>query len=101
MSAFADDMESVLNEKGWIKGKMVTEDGVCLVGAYRTLLYDGRSYPTQRVKDAIRELFPERSGNCTSTMPFFNDHPDTTREDVSLVIKHAGYKMEEEERRGE
>ena len=43
---------------------------------------------------AVRALFPERV-NDFAVVTGFNDHPDTTFEDVQLVWKHAVHALEE------
>ena len=43
---------------------------------------------------SIRALFPERT-NDSAVVAAFNDHPDTTFEDVQLVWKHAVHALEE------
>lgn len=39
-----------------------------------------------RIGEAIRMLYPDRAGKG---IPFFNDHPDTTLDDVIRVCKVA------------
>lgn len=105
-----DAMAERLQDKGWIQGldwdtelvldqdgKMVFSYGAtCLRGA--GLLCAGsqaeKMYAHSKVVDllcwAIAELFPERvQGSWWNTVIKFNDHEDTTFEDVMLVTKHA------------
>lgn len=42
----------------------------------------------EKLMEIVRELFPERLAR--NNIPCFNDHPDTTYEDVMLVVKHFG-----------
>lgn len=87
---------SMLEEKGWSKGAAVGPGGsVCMAVA----LCDGKQLPdsmdmfrvfTDRnwsAMSCILRLFPERLP-LGKRIADFNDHPDTTREDVLLVLKH-------------
>lgn len=90
-----DKVIDYINEKGWHQGELVGEDGsVCVIGAvqlcghFNALMYGGA---LERIKSAVEQVFPERakSGGFIHPIAKFNDHPDTTREDVMLVLKHA------------
>ncbi len=60
----------------------------CLEGAIvRNTLVDERRPAFWLVQTAIRELFPN-GARATST-PVFNDHPDTTHEEIILVLRRA------------
>jgi hypothetical protein len=54
----------------------------CILGAY----YKCESVGIGRVSAAVRDLFPERDQG----IPYFNDHPETTFEDVRKVLLAAG-----------
>lgn len=66
--------------------------GVCLAGAYQYGVLTGTMTAadwegvSRAVLAAVNTLFPERGGR---TIPSFNDHPDTTREDIYLALKTA------------
>lgn len=45
-----------------------------------------------RCKDIILRLFPERVRTCV--IPSFNDHPDTTFEDVQKVLRELQFEMD-------
>lgn len=48
------------------------------------------------IKEVGREQFPERWTKAMDmSLTIFNDHPDTTEEDVILVMEKAAIKMEE------
>lgn len=93
-----DKALDVIHEKGWIKGMLRDHYGhVCLVGSLDVVLktYDlasripsGRAWST--LYNVCQSLYPERGD-----MPYkINDHPDTTLEDVELILKHASYEWE-------
>jgi len=44
---------------------------------------------------SVRALFPGRATTTSGMVSQFNDHPDTTFEDVRLVWKHAVHALEE------
>ena len=64
----------------------------CLMGAGFACYPDlsGETYHDTLV-EVIRKLFPDRMKNCTqgNKVAYFNDHPDTTFEDVQRVLKEA------------
>lgn len=41
------------------------------------------------VRDAILTLYPSRVRDSLSTIPTFNDHPETTYDDILAVLHHA------------
>ena len=106
-------MLDVLDEKEWIQGDLfeglhgargdqndiALEEvtGVCLAGSYTFAAICGMVTPLgwYEVSEAIlataADLFPER---C-ATVPFLNDHKDTTIEDIRLVVKTAIEKASE------
>ena len=71
----------------WIKGSVGNGDKHCLVGH----IWDMRPLVNVRpLYDAIKMLYPERVGGIGGrTIAAFNDHPDTTFEDVQRVLKFA------------
>lgn len=100
------DWDNVITElrkpHGWVKGTLGSwswpDGGVCLVGAIRRVLffnpagyYVGGMRNAQGVMERIvREQFPERVRHMGGTVtPRFNDHPDTTLDDVILVCEKA------------
>lgn len=92
----AENAISLLREKGWSKGSATGPDGsICMAvalceGKVHTDDMDELSAFTASSWDAmtyIRRLFPERMSPW-DRIADFNDHPDTTREDVLLVLKH-------------
>lgn len=114
-----DAMIARLQDKGWLQGQtwedawimlggrleLSPEPGrACLGGTAELCMFNGVSklawnagelLLSSRVADllnaAIGELFPGRTGALAhwSGVVTFNDHPDTTFEDVLLVCKHA------------
>ena len=87
-----------INDGNWFKGKFVSNDGTrrCLLGhaieeRLFTLCGAGNilENPTyQALSAAINLLYPDRSSDW-SGVAHFNDHPDTTVEDVIRVCKVA------------
>jgi hypothetical protein len=112
-----EDVKKVL-ERGWIKGKFEAEDGCCLEGAiYRAtgiflLEEEGDVYVespklqesygefarlTKVVGKVIAEQYPDRQSNrAWPSIPMFNDAPETTLEDVLLVVDKAQRILEEQ-----
>jgi len=65
--------------------------GVCLLLALDQ--DDDHAYvvQTQLISHVIDEQFPDRNDRdgYSTPIPFFNDHPDTTWDDVDLVLHKA------------
>ena len=81
-----------ITEETWIKHKLhKVEDhrilGSCMEG-WIDLVYSNPGYNSIRMdlEDTVKLLFPERE--CF-TIAVFNDHPDTTFDDVLRVFKVA------------
>lgn len=88
-----------LDTYGWIKGHYQNEQGICMLGAWRVsrfgrIAYLDRQHEReqeevgQQLGKVAEELFPGRAGEHEPWAASFNDHPDTTLEDVKLVFKH-------------
>lgn len=99
MNVFDRALE-VIHERGMCKGMLEDEDGhVCLNGALNyALTGNSRQWGNMRyygfVKDVAQGLFPER-GCVGQTSPApHNNHPDTTQEDVELILKHSAYEWD-------
>lgn len=102
-----DEMAFILKAKGWTQDELIRFDendetivGVCMQGACSLATEDVADHgwllavsTALRLEAVIRDLYPDRQGedhvSPWSTVVTFNDHPDTTFEDVLLVIKHA------------
>jgi hypothetical protein len=106
--ATADKILEVIDSRGWAQGDQNVgraDQPVCLGIAVNVGLGLHHLYATyERIQEAlaatreltgqIRWLYRERSAEIERelgrvTLPSFNDHKDTTEEDVRLVIKHA------------
>lgn len=80
-----------LDERGWHQGGLVDpySGRICAAGALRyameKLQLTGHVAIYEIVTHKIRELFPDRP-HIIST---FNDMPQTTEEDVRLLLKHV------------
>lgn len=99
------DVEKVaeyLDEHGWHQGALYSTDGsACLIGATLRVFGLEEGAPAVRgerygdaldaIETAVQRLFPTRApfGGMMHPIARFNDHADTTREDVNLVLKHA------------
>lgn len=95
-----------LRAHGWCKKANEAPDGsLCINGAVN--LWDGLSawnYETRKrspralafgeaLRDVILEQYPDRSAAGLAWL--FNDHADTTLDDVELVLEKAWIKVEE------
>ena len=99
-----DAAADLLVERGWIKGQAEDNEGhLCMIGAMMHALNGALSragmYWSQQLDIPTRiiaEQFPDRT-RTTSLSPtsHFNDHPDTTLEDVLLVLDKSGRKYDE------
>lgn len=91
----------ILRERGMIKGHLENENGVCAIGALRLAMTDPPPHPviippsiTTQLGKIAGELFPGRSSVKNSVIGF-NDHPDTTQEDLELVFEKTAIKQDE------
>jgi hypothetical protein len=99
-----DAVIAELRSKGWHKGGMYGEDGsACLIGAIDRVLARqmGRhssalacfQAASETVLPVIREQFPDRlepyRNSPTNGAARFNDHRETTLDDVILVCEKA------------
>ena len=78
-----------INAENWAKGIMRSRDGsrACIVGHAIALYPIGDRESVYRdIEDAIRVVFPGRTRGIIGD---FNDHPDTTVDDVIRVCKVA------------
>jgi len=81
-----------LDEHGWKKGSGGDDRGVG-AGCVQDALYYGNNRTVlmsayRRVAEIADELFPGRIAHGVAFPHTWNDHPDTTEEDVRLVLKH-------------
>ena len=107
MKTVLREAKQILDEKGWIKGDYKNLDvpdlpmGFCLVGALSEVLLGGRMeaesvgcVEAEILLEVIAEQFPDRKGTY-GDIPTFNDHEDTTRADIDLVLEKAIAKADE------
>jgi hypothetical protein len=110
LSDFAAQVERELEHHGWCERGAYSPDGrICLTVAMGRVLTrvsalhmiaglpPGWQYPgwwqVQNIaSDVAVSLFPGRGGQAYEV----NDHPDTTREDISLILKHLQARLDEE-----
>jgi hypothetical protein len=99
----------VLSRAGWTKDTFTDEAGRhCLQGALYEV-HDVRPFDDRNlgrpvagdlaadvklVNQVIREQFPERTGGVGISR--FNDHPDTSVEEVVLVLEKAAVRRDEQ-----
>ena len=100
------EAKQILDEKGWIKGdyENLVDDahprGYCLVGAIGEVLgtvalaESGLCTESNLLLEVIKEQYPDRclhraTGTDYFDIPTFNDHEDTTRADIDLVLEKA------------
>lgn len=88
----------------WIKGELGAyfdpTESVCLVGSQCALdsVYTKFAMAAAAclIRDVICERYPQRFDDLDCwTQRDFNDHPDTTWEDVALVLKDASSRWTE------
>jgi hypothetical protein len=101
MSAIAEHLKRV----GWIKGQMYDRDAsdisdasllpCCLYGALSVVVPPNYRMFVDVVMDTIYEQYSDRL-RTGAIIPDFNDHEDTTFEDVLLVLEKAEIKMQEQ-----
>ena len=105
MSILQEMRDRVTRHTQWTKFKLHTEKKTrsCLVGWVRKIENElGNQYQGDSIKakdlimEVIKEQFPERLNRFNQNIPSFNDHPDTTFEDVRLVIEKAAIKEQEQ-----
>lgn len=74
----------------WVKGLALMGERMCL-GAAINLAYISKLGMSDQVRQVIKLLYPERvlGCECDTIIPIFNDHPDTTFEDIQRVMKVA------------
>ena len=88
---------ALIREHGLCRGKVRDEQGrLCMYGA----LHDaaGCIVPdvTEMVQQVITEQFPDRVlADRFCVISLFNDHPDTTVEDVIAVLEKTAAQLEE------
>lgn len=94
MNVIREGLEN-LRTKGWWKYGDENLDKVCILTSMPITGFNIPVGETMHVGDflcvAIAELYPNRPGGPAS----FNDHPDTTQEDVERVMELAANKLDE------
>lgn len=95
-----DKALEIIRERGMCKNMLRDEeDRVCIYGALSLAVYsDKECYPLcvaarNHLDKTAYSLFPDRSLHCKDAAAI-NDHPDTTLEDIELILKHASYEWE-------
>lgn len=86
-------LDVLTNEKKWLKnGWSDGYDKFCVMGAINKTdqSYDDAA---NALHEAILVLYPERMAQwkdgCSRCCVYFNNHPDTTFEDIQRVVKFA------------
>lgn len=87
------EMLDYIREHGWCKHLLENDNGqVCLFGAGRNT-YAPSGYSIL-LSEIITTQFPDRVDK-ESSVPAFNDHPDTTQADIELVLEKAAASWDE------
>lgn len=82
----------VLDRTGWSKGEITGRAGThCVAGAVLYVDYENPLYYGWEWIGRLAKFLPEGF----SSVPDYNDHPDTTEEDIRLLLKRAAYEEEE------
>jgi hypothetical protein len=95
---------SLIGERGHCKFSLTDEAGhLCVMGALveagsfsiAPILLATEFYPA--VDKVVREQFPGRVGSCPAfyTAVSFNNHPDTTGEEVIAVLEKTAARLDE------
>jgi hypothetical protein len=95
------DALQLLGERGWCKRTFEDQSGrMCLFGAlsaaHTAAIEQGHPMDRawlNRVRGVVQEQFPNRT---TGALMSFNDHPDTTVDDVVLVLEKAAIRRIEQ-----
>jgi hypothetical protein len=89
-----DKAIEVLEEKGWVQGALVREEGVCAVGALR--IAAGEQIPflkwsreSNTVVSFISKMVPGREPGQLAVLSGWNDKSDRTFDDVIHLLKQA------------
>lgn len=95
-----DLITTMLDERGWWQGTNRDPDscGECLLTILAELLCVTKEISRDEMRDAevtlakrAKIMYPDRVKNAqgwnTNVVITFNDHPDTTLEDVKLVVR--------------
>lgn len=87
--ATAQDVMDVLNERGWCQGALEAVDGrVCLMGAMNVASF-GNSQAVASHASLHGKVIHYLHEKHNQTVPGYNDHPDTTLEDIMMVLKEV------------
>jgi len=91
------DAAEYISEHGWCKGKLTDANGsVCAIGALSKVLHNS-VHPLVHLEThqkAVRRLGDMLGLENTALIPYWNDHPDRTAEDVILTLKKAAHANE-------
>jgi hypothetical protein len=84
----------VLDTRGWTKVPEAAGSGTNLCLGLAMLAAGANTQDYDVLRHVVTERYPDRVCEY-SPYPYFNDHPDTTEEDVRLVLKLASGKAGE------
>lgn len=81
----------------WCKGHYKDENGYCILGGLRKIQFDGPRNlhlhkAVRHINTIINRLYPDRTRSyiiASDNIIFFNDHEDTSYDDVRRVIQEA------------
>ena len=99
MSNLADRAKDMMNIKGMTKERAFdpVTGSVCMFGALGFQMEGSKelSQTMALTLQVIEEQFSDRLNGGTSTIPTFNDHPETTLDDVNVVWEKTSILLDE------
>jgi hypothetical protein len=103
-----DQVIETIKNVGWHQGSYYNFDedntiiGVCIIGAIRHTAARHNVSPSlfmhkpmAMIRSIINEQYPDRMDPEMAVVPAFNDHKDTTIEDVIAVLEKASIELDE------
>ena len=87
------EVEDLLEQKGWIKDRLKSQEGYCVQGAIDEVCQGvGLQDLWERMRRAIAMALPRpprHTWSACATVVGFNDGPETTYDDVRRVLRKA------------
>lgn len=92
-----DQAIEALDELGWVQGTLMSDEGVCAMGAIEVASHDKYSIRAslgEKALIATVDAVKDHLNLSWASLPEYNDRPGTTVEDIKLMFKHARHKLE-------
>ena len=87
------EVEGLLEEKGWIKDRLKSQEGYCVQGAIDEVCQGvGQQDLWEKMRRAVARalpMSPRHSWSTQATVVGFNDGPATTYDDIRRVLRKA------------